>query len=470
MTQSWFSVFSHSFYHISVIPLLLLTCGLAWYAKPSTREPLPHGFREFRFNFLVVWCVCVAADWLHGPYVYALYAAYGFSGHEIARLFVAGFGASMVFGCFVGSFADKFGRKKTCLAYCLFYICSCLSKHFKSYNVLMFGRVTGGIATSMLFSGFECWMVSEHTVRNQFSSGLLSYMFGLMFSSMYLVAIAAGLAGQVIVNICEFSPISEGSIIYVGGYVGAFDLAILCMLLGLMLILTLWSENFGELSAAGSSSTGAHDSIWTTLSQAVTLLVSDCRVWVLGIISSGFEGAMYAFVFHWTPALHSETVPPPHGLIFATFMMACMCGASATTIMSNTYTPVVRLVFACVVGIIVFNICALCVGNQAWLMVMFLCFLIFEFCVGVYFPAIGVLKSQVVPENVRTTVYNLYRVPLNAVVMGLLLSDIPLVRCYHLCAILLVASCFSLGAISLGKRPAMMRSFSAARSERKEDV
>lgn len=48
----------------------------------------------------------------------------------------------------------------------------------------------------------------------------------------------------------------------------------------------------------------------------------------------------------------------------------------------------------------------------------FLCFLLFEFCVGIYFPSMGTLKSLLVPERIRATVYNIYRVPLNAIVAG----------------------------------------------------
>ena len=50
---------------------------------------------------------CSAGDWLQGPYVYALYAGYGFSKGDIGKLFIAGFGSSMVFGTVVGSLADK---------------------------------------------------------------------------------------------------------------------------------------------------------------------------------------------------------------------------------------------------------------------------------------------------------------------------------------------------------------------------
>ena len=48
-----------------------------------------------------------AGDWLQGPYVYALYESYGMSKQDIELLFVAGFGASMVFGPIAGSLADK---------------------------------------------------------------------------------------------------------------------------------------------------------------------------------------------------------------------------------------------------------------------------------------------------------------------------------------------------------------------------
>ena len=96
-----------------------------------------------------------AGDWLQGPYVYALYDSYGYSQEDIAVLFVAGFGSSMFFGTFVGSLADRLGRKRFCLLYTGLYIASCLTKHVKSFHVLMLGRLLGGIATSLLFSVFD---------------------------------------------------------------------------------------------------------------------------------------------------------------------------------------------------------------------------------------------------------------------------------------------------------------------------
>ena len=71
----------------------------------------------------------------------------------------------MLFGTVAGSLADTLGRKRGALAYVVVYAASCATKHWRSYNVLMIGRVLGGVATSLLFSVFDAWLVSEHTAR-----------------------------------------------------------------------------------------------------------------------------------------------------------------------------------------------------------------------------------------------------------------------------------------------------------------
>ncbi len=48
------------------------------------------------------------------------------------------------------------------MTYCVTYILSCITKHSPQYRVLMLGRILGGIATSLLFSAFESWLVAEH--------------------------------------------------------------------------------------------------------------------------------------------------------------------------------------------------------------------------------------------------------------------------------------------------------------------
>ncbi len=101
-------------------------------------------------KYLAVYLLATLSDWLQGPYVYALYADYGFSQHEIAILFVAGFGSSMVFGSFIGGMADWGGRRNFVVLYAIVYGASCVTKRkftlpsydsFLLYAVTMFAKL-----------------------------------------------------------------------------------------------------------------------------------------------------------------------------------------------------------------------------------------------------------------------------------------------------------------------------------------
>ena len=49
-------------------------------------------------------------------------------------------------------------------------------------------------------------------------------------------------------------------------------------------------------------------------------------------------------------------------------------------------------------------------------------FLLFETSVGVFYPSYGVIKSEEIPEEIRSSVMNIFRIPLNAFVVILLLK------------------------------------------------
>jgi MFS family permease len=163
---------------------------------------------------------------------------------------------------------------------------------------------------------------------------------------------------------------------------------------------------------------------------------------------------MYAFVFNWTPALDSEAIPPPHGLIFAAFMMACMIGASVTTIVGESVKAISRVMVTCLLAISTFCALSYSAGSSPSLQLTFFGFLVFEFCCGLYFPSVGSLKSEIVPEHIRGTMYNIYRVPLNMVVVGLLLSNISMFQLFMFCASLLTIALLSICGIANSRRKA----------------
>lgn len=153
---------------------------------------------EFR-NQANVACVLMPNQ---GPYIYTLYKdEKGLEESVVAALFLTGFGSAAISATIIGSLADKFGRRFACVGFCLIYTLSCMSTLFDDLIILFVGRMLGGIATTLMYSVFESWMVTEYHRRHLDESSLtLSSMFGLMTTLNSSVAIGAGLLGQLAVS------------------------------------------------------------------------------------------------------------------------------------------------------------------------------------------------------------------------------------------------------------------------------
>jgi len=425
---------NHEFVKLCFGLALLVTVAIAIASRSNGSKGGAAGkaaderFRGFQRTYLVVYLMAMMADWLQGPYVYALYESYGFTQSDNAVLFTMGFGSSAVFGTVIGSLADRMGRRKFAALYCILYGVSCLTKHVNNFSFLMFGRVTGGIATSLLFSVFDSWMVSEHNRRN-FDPELLGATFSLAVFGNSVVAITAGEVGQFFADMLELTPLRPGSDVYYGGYCMPFDVAIAFLIVALVAMSLMWSENYGNKT--GSTSSG---SLADTMSVAVRTIRQFPQVLYTGVVCSFFESSMFIFVFMWTPALTEEGQPkPPYGHIFATFMVMAMLGSQVFSlgVQSMSVEAVGRLT------LMVSAVCHVVPMMTTDVSLRFMSFCIFELCVGVYFPMMGTLKGSVVPEESRSAIYSLYRVPLNVIVISVLAAHLELKTAFMLTTLLL---------------------------------
>nr|CDJ86726.1 Protein of unknown function DUF791 domain containing protein [Haemonchus contortus] len=397
-----------------VIGFYILCVGCAilyYYTRTAVESNDDANFMKFQVIYLTVYLMAVAGDWLQGPHVYALYQSYGMSKHQIELLFIAGFGSSLLFGTVIGSFADKFGRRNNCIIYGILYGCSCITKHFPSMEVLMVGRFLGGIATSILYSAFESWMVYEHN-KWGFPENLLGTVFSHAALGNSLVAILSGVAAQFAADAF--------------GYVAPFDLSLIVLIVMCVFISQTWPENYGDEKAP----------LRETFIKALLTIKTDVNVLCLGLVQSLFEGSMYTFVLEWTPALSQATFAPiPHGYIFASFMVATMMGSSFFKLLSKKIRPesfmrYVLLVSAACLGVPVV------VPNSATF--IFLAFLVFEVCVGIFWPAMGYLRGIYVPEETRSTTINLFRVPLNMIVIFILWQNFSMTAIFQFCVLFLL--------------------------------
>lgn len=382
-------------------------------ASDADRRP----FAAFQANYLAVYLLAVSADWLQGPYVYALYAHYGFPKNAIGRLYIAGFASSVVFGTAIAAVADKYGRRSNALLYCALYVASCLTKHSSSFDLLLLGRVLGGIAYSILCSAFEAWMVCEHT-RRGFEPALLGATFARAQFWNGIVAIASGqIAGWFAERYGKVMP---------------FDVAIAVLLVLAVLITATWGENYGD----------PEQSVQGGFSRAWVSLLSDEKILLLGVSQACFEGALFIFTFVWTPALQTadgQVGEIPHGTVFSAFMAATMVGSNlfSFSLRFLRVEALMRNVFMC--GIVLFAITTVFHRVE----VVFACFLCFELLCGIYFPGMATMRAPYIPEESRSSLLTFFRVPLNLIVVIALYEDMSVKRVFAMCGVLMFCATIS---------------------------
>merc|ERR1712113_253899 len=112
----------------------------------------------------------------------------------------------------------------------------------------------------------------------------------------------------------------------------------------------------------------------------------------------------------------------PTGLVFASLMTCISLGGvlfSPSMLLSLAPAEYIG------VGCFVVGAAALMVPVFSTQVVAVLgAFLVFETCVGIFQPCGGVLRSKVIPDKLQGSVMNMFRIPLNSlVVVGTLLTD-----------------------------------------------
>lgn len=385
--------------------------------EAKSKAEKPAAIRSLQIKFLSVFWLLRCADWLQGPYFYAVYASKVFGGVPaslglISKLFLTGFASTALFGPFVGRLSDQYGRKIGTLAFTLIYSLGAASTKSPLLSILLMGRVLSGIGTSLLFSAPEAWLVGEAQAKEK-GLDYLGETFGLAYAGDSIVAILAGqLAGAA----------ASGR-----GPTGPFELSVGFLVAGGLLASVLWKENKATPSSEG-------DSKQPTIRDAVKVVKDDPKIMLVGGVQSLFEAAMYIFVLQWPPAISAAIsrafgsgAATPYGTVFSCFMASCLLGSTIfgqlgkMGVSTETSTSAMLGLGSIAMGAAAYATSA---GPAASLPLAAIvaAFFAFEACVGMYFPSIGTLRSKYVPDSHRSVIMNLFGIPLNLLVVTVFLS------------------------------------------------
>ncbi|KAI0142727.1 DUF791-domain-containing protein [Xylariaceae sp. FL1272] len=422
------------YYELSLTGLVVL-CGALLFRQPTRRRELERrgpARKQISWDdahpelqWYKAYGLAMAADWIQGPYLFSLYREeYSLTPGQVSSLFITDFLSTALSAYLLGALSDKYGRKLYCMIYCLLYTLSCLFTIVPITPLLFLGRILGGISTTILFTTFESWMVTNFREQKLADDGCdLSRTFATNSVVNGLAAILSGLLGQMVVE-------------FTGSKKAPFILAVVLLWSSFQTIWARWTENYGAEAPSKSEYSRERRSALATFRQPAIL--------TLAFASTMFEGSMYLFVFYWVPTMTSVQKTSgdlPYGVIFSCFMAATMAAALSCNIILDR--GIIQHAQILVGVLLLADLCFVGLATPRSEGVAFWLFCLFEACVGMYWPCIGYLKGRLVDDEVRTKVYSIMRIPLNIFVVVSLLMVMNTDNThgvFSVCSIMLTAS------------------------------
>jgi hypothetical protein len=265
-----------------------------------------------------------------------------------------------------------------------------------------------------MFTAPESWLVAESKQHDKDPDGTyLEETFGLAYAVDSIIAIAAG----------QLSLAAASK----RGLTGPFELSVVFLYIGGLLILFLWSENVAH--SANDDNNKEHKPL---IHDALHIIYDNPAILLLGAAQSLFEACMYIFIMQWPPSIndavhaaYGATAETPYGTVLSCFMASCLIGATLFGHLSKLGIPTEESTA------LMLTVAALAMGSATTavstaipsLASLIISFLVFEGCVGMYFPSTSALRSKYIPDAHRSIIMSLFGIPLNVLVVTVFLAS-----------------------------------------------
>ncbi|CAJ1938880.1 unnamed protein product [Cylindrotheca closterium] len=393
--------------------------ALRWTGKSNKRKrSRPVSIDKLETKFLSVFWLLRTSFWMSGPYFYSACASKMQNGNPlsvstISQIALVGYISTPILGPLAGDFLSRKGPKVGSIIAAIFYGIGGLSLCSNSLPIMFLGRAFGGFGSSLMSSAPEAWLVAEAKRKDKDASVVwLRAIFGRAFQFDPILAILAGKLAGVFASY--------------RGPTGPFEAQPLILGAAIGMILLLWN---GPSIQNDTETTKQEKDRETLKSVFKSEVMTNSNVFLVGCIQMLFESAMNIFVLLWPPtmnaaikAVYGET-KTPFGSIFSCMMCSCLVG--------GLFFGEVSRVFGFNVSMISLMLCAtlsMCLaaysvatfdpeGNGTQhLIQLTTAFLIFEGCVGAYFPSIGILRCNHYGNGNLQLLLTLFQFPTNAIV------------------------------------------------------
>jgi len=357
---------------------------------------------SLKFRYMLAYLLTRASVWAKSPYIWSMYLFYHkFTIPEIGILYVIDAVSALVFGPITGNLADVFGRRRFCQFY-NFSVCVNLALRLTGDHYMAYAsQVVTGIGAGLANTSFESWVVSESIKEFRYHEVERERFLKKLFKSVNIF------------DACTSVIISALAAIFytMYGVLAPIILSIIFSIASMIVIQVSWGEN--EIQMGKKSITNCYKEAFAELKKREVLCV--------GIAESMTLAVQNLFLFLWTPVLLASTTQPINiGFIFLCMVTSIICGTKIFEVgviylKSNLYVMLgmcLFFIFSDLMGIYLINS----------FLVRVVLFAALNGTTGLYTPLFSIIKYKILEEKHRALLMNIFRIPLNAYVIVVLLS------------------------------------------------
>ncbi|OEH79910.1 hypothetical protein cyc_02190 [Cyclospora cayetanensis] len=323
----------------------------------------------FAWRFVWIYFLAQLCEYLQGPFMFAAYRQYhSLPLERVGLLFFTSSLSNALSGCLLAPLGDAHDRRLGCVFFCLLSVAACaLTRAALPFSWLILGRLLGG----------EEGLPTERHPRQAPKEGLTSPNLAFQETRLSATTEATTTARRETVE--------------------------------------------GLLLKAPQGSLPSPDRPLTAVSppeafqHALHLFASQSEVRLCGLLQVAFEAPLDLFVLLWTPGIPQQMNP---GIAFAALMGGLATGSylfcHVTRYFRMELYSVIAVAFLTGAASLLLSLASPTAAHR------FLAYLAFEVVVGVLFPALGSLRSRLLPEACRASATNLPRVFLSFAFLGFL--------------------------------------------------
>ena len=365
--------------------------------------PIYQNKNSLKARYLIAFVLTRSAMWAKAPYLYTLFmTVHKFTMAEIGILYLVDAVAALIFGPITGQLADKYGRRKFCHFYNFSIILNLLLRMEGSRELAYLAQVVTGFGAGLICTTFEAWVVYESDKVFEHDKEAAERFRKRLFKNSNVLDAAVSIITSAICAIVYS---------YLGIY-APFWISIGLSLLASIAIGVLWDEN--------KPLENNPQSTWSQLENAFKEL-KNVDVLCIGLIEGIALGILNIFLFSWTPILKQSTPGGMNvGFIYTCMVLTMIIGTKSYEVLIvychfDYYMSITGCLF--IQGVLLYIIYF---DNSFLHRMLYLS--LFNGLTGFYNPLNSFVKSNILVEEYRALLMNLFRIPLNTYVIIVLLT------------------------------------------------